>query len=94
MASAKVLLIGGGGRENALAWKLAQSSQVEKVFVAPGNAGTNDGRKMENVGESNHSVTVTVLAHQANTTLCETIEGSMIVHLHLTILKLLILRML
>ena len=51
MASAKVLLIGGGGRESALAWKLAQSSQVEKVFVAPGNAGTNDGRKMENVGE-------------------------------------------
>ena len=56
MASAKVLLIGGGGRESALAWKLAQSSQVEKVFVAPGNAGTNDGRKMENVGEFSQSV--------------------------------------
>ncbi|XP_076451611.1 trifunctional purine biosynthetic protein adenosine-3-like isoform X2 [Babylonia areolata] len=49
MASAKVLLIGSGGRENALAWKLAKSMMVEKVFVAPGNAGTNDGRKMENV---------------------------------------------
>ncbi len=36
----KVLVIGGGGREHALAWKLAQSSHVERVFVAPGNAGT------------------------------------------------------
>ncbi|KAK7093982.1 trifunctional purine biosynthetic protein adenosine-3-like [Littorina saxatilis] len=52
MAPVKVLLIGSGGRENALAWKLALSSQVEKVFVAPGNAGTNDGRKMENVDVS------------------------------------------
>ena len=34
----KVLMIGGGGREHALAWKLAQSTQVEQVFVAPGNA--------------------------------------------------------
>jgi phosphoribosylamine--glycine ligase len=36
----KVLIIGGGGREHALAWKLAQSPRVTKVFVAPGNAGT------------------------------------------------------
>ncbi|MCC5901699.1 MAG: phosphoribosylamine--glycine ligase [Halomonas sp.] len=36
----KVLMIGGGGREHALAWKLAQSNDVEQVFVAPGNAGT------------------------------------------------------
>jgi phosphoribosylamine---glycine ligase len=36
----KVLVIGGGGREHALAWKLAQSPRVETVFVAPGNAGT------------------------------------------------------
>jgi phosphoribosylamine--glycine ligase len=36
----KVLVIGGGGREHALAWKLAQSPKVAKVFVAPGNAGT------------------------------------------------------
>lgn len=36
----KVLMIGGGGREHALAWKLAQSKDVEQVFVAPGNAGT------------------------------------------------------
>ena len=45
----KVLIIGGGGREHALAWKVAQSSQVEKVFVAPGNAGTARDRGMENV---------------------------------------------
>lgn len=36
----KVLVIGGGGREHALAWKLAQGKSVEKVYVAPGNAGT------------------------------------------------------
>src|SRR5450631_4491399 len=35
-----VLVIGGGGREHALAWKIAQSQRVGKVFVAPGNAGT------------------------------------------------------
>ena len=36
----KVLLLGNGGREHALAWKIAQSAKVEKLFVAPGNAGT------------------------------------------------------
>lgn len=36
----KVLIIGGGGREHALAWKIAQSKRVAEVFVAPGNAGT------------------------------------------------------
>jgi phosphoribosylamine--glycine ligase len=36
----KILLIGGGGREHALAWKLAQSPRVREVLVAPGNAGT------------------------------------------------------
>ena len=35
-----VLIIGEGGREHALAWKIAQSPRVERVFVAPGNAGT------------------------------------------------------
>ena len=36
----KILLLGSGGREHALAWKIAQSPKVEKLFVAPGNAGT------------------------------------------------------
>lgn len=37
-----VLILGSGGREHALAWKLAQSSHLEKLFIAPGNAGTSD----------------------------------------------------
>ncbi|MCL1068624.1 phosphoribosylamine--glycine ligase [Shewanella olleyana] len=45
----QVLVIGGGGREHALAWKAAQSPQVETVFVAPGNAGTSLEPKLENV---------------------------------------------
>ena len=44
-----VLIIGSGGREHALAWKAAQSDNVEKVFVAPGNAGTALEAKVENV---------------------------------------------
>src|SRR5690606_10903098 len=44
-----VLIIGSGGREHALAWKAAQSHQVEKVFVAPGNAGTALEAKVENI---------------------------------------------
>ena len=47
-----VLVIGSGGREHALAWKAAQSSQVNKVFVAPGNAGTATEPKLENVAIS------------------------------------------
>jgi len=38
----KILLLGSGGREHALAWKISQSSQLEKLFVAPGNAGTSE----------------------------------------------------
>jgi phosphoribosylamine--glycine ligase len=45
----RVLIVGGGGREHALAWKIAQSPKVEKVFVAPGNAGTAREKKCENV---------------------------------------------
>ena len=45
----KVLIIGGGGREHALAWKAAQSPQVEQVLVAPGNAGTAREAGMDNV---------------------------------------------
>jgi phosphoribosylamine--glycine ligase len=45
----KLLVIGSGGREHALAWKLAQSPRVQKVFVAPGNAGTALETGLENV---------------------------------------------
>ena len=38
----KILLLGSGGREHALAWKIAQSPKVEKLFIAPGNAGTTE----------------------------------------------------
>jgi phosphoribosylamine--glycine ligase len=44
-----VLVIGGGGREHALAWKAAQNPSVETVFVAPGNAGTAIENKLQNV---------------------------------------------
>ncbi len=45
----KALVIGSGGREHALAWKLARSPRVQKVFVAPGNAGTATEEGVENV---------------------------------------------
>jgi phosphoribosylamine--glycine ligase len=45
----KLLVIGSGGREHALAWKLAQSPRVQKVFVAPGNGGTAVENGLENV---------------------------------------------
>ena len=38
----KILLLGSGGREHALAWKIAQSSKCDKLYIAPGNAGTNN----------------------------------------------------
>jgi phosphoribosylamine--glycine ligase len=45
----KVLVVGGGGREHALAWKLAQSPKVQAVYVAPGNGGTALDARLENV---------------------------------------------
>jgi len=56
----KVLVIGSGGREHALAWKAAQSKQVEKVFVAPGNAGTTNEAKLENIDISVGDLTALV----------------------------------
>ncbi len=51
----KLLVIGSGGREHALAWKLAQSPKVETVFVAPGNAGTATEPKLCNLSLSAHA---------------------------------------
>jgi phosphoribosylamine--glycine ligase len=53
----KVLVVGGGGREHALAWRLAQSPRVQRVFVAPGNGGTARDRHLRNVPyESNEQL--------------------------------------
>ncbi|XP_041834967.1 trifunctional purine biosynthetic protein adenosine-3 isoform X2 [Melanotaenia boesemani] len=54
----RVLVVGGGGREHALAWKLAQSPQIQQVLVAPGNAGTASCGKISNseVSVSNHTI--------------------------------------
>src|SRR4029078_9903220 len=45
----KILVIGSGGREHAMAWKLAQSAKVQKVFVAPGNGGTATENGLQNL---------------------------------------------
>ncbi|MCB1616939.1 MAG: phosphoribosylamine--glycine ligase [Pseudomonadales bacterium] len=45
----KVMIVGSGGREHALGWKVARNPMVEKVFVAPGNAGTATEAKLENI---------------------------------------------
>ncbi len=44
-----ILVIGGGGREHALAWKIAQSNKVQKVYVAPGNGGTARDKRLDNI---------------------------------------------
>src|SRR3954466_11122848 len=45
----KILVVGSGGREHALAWKLAQSERIQVVFVAPGNGGTARDSRLVNV---------------------------------------------
>ena len=45
----KILVIGGGGREHALAWRLVQSPKTHKIFLAPGNGGTAQDARFENV---------------------------------------------
>ena len=66
----KVLIIGSGGREHALAWKCAQSSQVEEVLVAPGNAGTAREHKVRNVAVPADDIeALAELAHDQNVAL-------------------------
>lgn len=55
----KILVIGSGGREHALAWRLSQCPNVEKVFVAPGNAGTALTKNLTNVAVSGNDALVT-----------------------------------
>jgi len=52
----KILIIGNGGREHALAWKCAQSPQVTEVLVAPGNAGTSREKSVRNVAVSSDDI--------------------------------------
>jgi len=49
-----ILLIGSGGREHTIAWKLAQSEQLDKLFISPGNAGTATFGENVNINTSNH----------------------------------------
>ncbi|KFZ36205.1 phosphoribosylamine--glycine ligase [Shewanella mangrovi] len=62
----KVLVIGGGGREHALAWKAAQNNDVEVVFVAPGNAGTAHEPKLQNIDISATDVPALLAFAQEN----------------------------
>ena len=69
-----VLVIGSGGREHALAWKAAQSNNVDKVFVAPGNAGTLSESKLENVAISVND-TAALVTFAKNNNVALTIVG-------------------
>src|SRR4029453_9331437 len=62
----KVLVVGSGGREHALVWKLAASPRVERVFVAPGNAGTAGEAKAENTAIAADDIGGLVQFVQAN----------------------------
>jgi phosphoribosylamine--glycine ligase len=54
----KVLVVGGGGREHALAWKLSRSARVQVVFVAPGNGGTARDRRLQNIALTDHAALI------------------------------------
>ena len=61
-----ILIIGNGGREHALAWKAAQSPLADKIFVAPGNAGTALEQKVENVNIAAMDISALVKFAQDN----------------------------
>ena len=63
----RVLLLGSGGREHALAWKLNQSSLVELIIVCPGNAATSELSKAKNFATGSISNALTISqAHRVN----------------------------
>ena len=49
----KILVVGGGGREHALVWKISQSKRVSKIFTAPGNAGIGELAETVNIKPTN-----------------------------------------
>jgi phosphoribosylamine--glycine ligase len=61
-----VLIVGSGGREHALAWKIAQSAQVERVYVAPGNGGTATLAKCKNLAMNSNDISGLLAWAQAN----------------------------
>jgi len=61
-----ILIVGEGGREHALAWKVAQSEQVKTVFVAPGNAGTAQEAKTQNVAISVNDIDALIAFSREN----------------------------
>ncbi|MDQ6916964.1 MAG: phosphoribosylamine--glycine ligase [Pseudomonadota bacterium] len=67
-----IMVIGGGGREHALAWKLAQSDRLARIFVAPGNAGTEEERELTNVA---HTSTADLVAFAQSERVTLTVVG-------------------
>ncbi len=76
----KILLIGGGGREHALAWKLAQSPRVAEVLVAPGNAGTAVESKCRNISLAGNAIDGLLALAQAEAIDCTVVgpEGPLV----------------
>lgn len=66
----RILILGSGGREHALAWKLAQSSLVDQILVCPGNGGTSKVPKTKNIKTQSNDFSDLVqlaVAHEVNT---------------------------
>ena len=63
----RILLLGSGGREHALAWKIAQSPKVEKLYIAPGNAGTSKvGENVPVKADDFDAIKAFVIEHKVN----------------------------
>ena len=63
----KILLLGSGGREHALAWKIAQSPKIEKLYIAPGNAGTsNAGENVSIKADDFEAIEAVVIENNIN----------------------------